>query len=152
MLFNGFPGIIIGVLIFLGCLIVVSRRSPGSSFKFDADNPGDFEKLLAMYIDLGKFLLGLASGSIVLLVGSSALHSTARLPASYASPLFLLTISIFYGILFMAFLLVNYEDHRHHPHADTYKRRRYTRNTALGWSMLGCFVVGYFWLVVIVTA
>ena len=153
MLFNGLWGVVTGLLIFGLTWLIVLFRTPGfSSFRFDADGAGDFEKLLALYIDLAKFLLGLASGSIVLLVGSSALHSTGSLPPSYAAPLFLLTLSIFYGVLFMAFLVVNYEDHRHHPLADTYTRFRYTRNTALGGAMLGCFGAGYLWLIVIVTA
>ena len=120
-----------------------------ATFDFDAQGEkGAFEKFLAVYLDLSKFLLGLASGSIVLLVGSSALRKSEHLPVSFASPLFLLTWSIFYGILFMIFLTTNYEAYRHKT--SPYTRFKYTRNVAFGYSSLLCFCIGYIWLIFIV--
>jgi len=93
--------------------------------------------------------VGLASGSIVLLVGSSALRSTGHLPASFASPLSLLTFSVLYGVFFMAFEMLNYESYRHGP--KNYTRFKYSRNLALGFACLLCFCVGYLWLILLVT-
>ena len=119
---------------------------------FDFEPPGQtgaFEKLLANYLDIAKVLIGLASGSIVLLVGSAAFRSSGRLPASFASPLFLLAGSILYAIFFMVFEIMNYEDFRHGTRR--YSRFKYSRNIALGFGGLLCFCVGYVWLILIVT-
>lgn len=127
---------------------MLGRR--GNSFDFDAEGEsGEFEKRLTSYIDISKFILGLASGSIVLLVGSSALRKAESLPTYFASPLFLLALSILYGILFMAFLTTNYEAYRHKTY--DYTKFKYTRNAALGYSSLFCFCIGYAWLIFIVT-
>jgi hypothetical protein len=128
----------------------LGTKGKGSSFEFDArGEPGAFEKLLATYLDILKFVLGLASGSIVLLVGSSTLRKSEHLPTSFASPLFLLTSSILYGILFMIFLTTNYESYRHKT--SPYTKFMYTRNLALGYGGLFCFCIGYAWPIFIVT-
>jgi hypothetical protein len=116
MRFVGFFGIATGLAVWVLTWVVAYWRTVGTSFDFDAQGEkGAFEKLLAVYVDLTKFILGLAAGGIVLLVGSSAFRSNGRLPESFASPLFLLALSIIYGILFMMFLVFNYEHYRHHP-------------------------------------
>lgn len=151
-LFTGFCGIVVGaaVLLIMWLLAYLGTKGKGSLFEFDArGEPGAFEKLLAPYLDILKFVLGLASGSIVLLVGSSALRKSGHLPSSFASPLFLLTVSILYGILFMVFLTTNYESYRHKT--SPYTRFMYTRNLALGYGSLFCFCIGYAWLIFIVT-
>jgi hypothetical protein len=52
-----------------------------------------------------------STGSIVLLVGSSAFHGQGgRLPWFFASPLLLLSASVLFGLLFMAWMILNYED------------------------------------------
>jgi hypothetical protein len=152
-LFTGFCGIVVGVavvimwLLALACLVTKGKGGP---FDFDAQGEsGAFEKLLATYLDILKFVLGLASGSIVLLVGSSALRKSEHLPSSFASPLFLLTMSILYGIFCMVLLTGNYEAYRHKT--SPYTRFKYTRNLALGYSSLSCFCIGYVWLIFIVT-
>ena len=127
-------------------------REKEEAFHFDAQGEkGAFEKLLAHYLDVAKFIIGLASGSIVLLVGSATFHQTGRLPASFASPLYLLALSIFYGVVFMTLMILDYENYRHNLQRNTYTRFKYARNQALGWSSLLCFCVGYAWLIVIVT-
>jgi hypothetical protein len=50
-------------------------------------------------------------------------------------------------VLFMTLLVLN-EQHRHEPAARSYTRFKYSRNQALGFSALGCFCIGYAWLVV----
>jgi hypothetical protein len=133
-------------------LIVCLRTAHAPSFEFDAQGEkGAFEKLLPIYLRLAEFILGLAAGSIVLLVGSSAFHSGGRLPWFFASPLFMLALSIIYGILFMVFLIFDYEGYRHHPGSGSYSRFKYTRNQALGFGALVCFSIGYLWLVIVVT-
>jgi len=139
VLFGGFFGIAVGLAILAVTWLVVYLRTKGTSFEFDAQGEqGAFEKMLATYLELAKFVLGLAAGSIVLLVGSSAFRANGRLPAAFASPLFLLGLSIVYGILFMTFLIFNYEHYRHHP-GPSYTRFRYVRNQALGFGSLLVF-------------
>ncbi len=94
-------------------------------------------------------MIGLASGSVVLLIGSSAFRASAHLPESFASPLFLLVLSIVYGIVFMVCLTLNYEQYRHR--GNSYSRFKYTRNQALGFGGLVCFCSGYGWLIFVVT-
>jgi hypothetical protein len=153
-LFTGFYGIAVGVVVLAIVWLLAWWRlkSKGSSFDFDSlGEKGAFEKLHTIYLDIAKFVLGLAAGSIVLLVGSSALHAAKHLPSSFASPLFLLALSILYGILFMVFLTIDYEGYRHHPNSSSYPPFKYARNQALGFGSVFCFCVGYVWLIVIVT-
>lgn len=100
-MFNGFGGITTGLVLFGAIWLVAWLRTKGTSFEFDPQREkGAFEKILTPYLDLSKFILGLASGSIVLLVGSSAFHSSQHLLESFASPLFLLGLSVLYGVFF----------------------------------------------------
>lgn len=149
--FAGFSGILVGICVFCALWLVLWKTRKGTEFAFDANGEkGAFGPLLSNYLDIAKLVLGLASGSIVLLVGSSALNSEHRLlPASFASPLFLLALSILYGILFMALIVIDYESYRHKT--KPYTRCKYSLNMALGFSSLTCFFVGYMWLIVIVT-
>jgi hypothetical protein len=151
-LFVGFSGLFAGVLIFTLVWLVVCLRTEGTSFNFDAlGEKGAFEKLLPIYLRIAEFIIGLASGSVVLLISTSAFRTGGKLPWRFASPLFLLTCSIMYGILFMVFEVFNYEAYRHHPDKKNYTRFKYTRNQALGFGALICFCAGYLWLIVIVT-
>lgn len=149
--FAGFRGLVVGVVVFFVIWVLAYvRMGRGNSFDFDAGGKsGEFEKRLANYIDIAKFILGLASGSIVLLIGSSALRKSETLPGTYASPLFLLALSIVYGILLMVFLTTNYEAYKHKT--SDYTTFKYSRNLAFGYSTLFCFCVGYAWLIFIVT-
>lgn len=162
--FSGFHGIGVGIGLFLvawplAWLVLWPRqdmdwfRKMISNHSFDFEPLGEkgaFEKLLANYLDIAKVIIGLASGSIVLLVGSASFRLTGRLPASFASPLFLLALSILDAVFFMVFEILNYEDFRHKTRR--YSRFKYSRNIALGFGSLLCFCVGYVWLILIVTA
>jgi len=155
MSFAGFAGIVTALSLFAILWLIVFLRTKGESFTFDpGGNEGEFAKtLLPIYLDIAKFVLGLAAASIVFcLFGSSNLSQpNARPLKAFASPLFLVAMSIIYGVLFMIFLVLNYEDHRNRPDAKSYSRFRYTRNQAFGFSALACFCVGYTWLVVAAT-
>jgi len=72
MLFPGFPGVATAVGLFALIWPVVYLKSNGQPVVFDPEGKhGEFGKrLLPMYLDITKFVLGLAAGSIVLLVGS----------------------------------------------------------------------------------
>lgn len=150
--FPGFYGIVVGACVF-GAIWGISAIALGEGpFEMDVlGEKGTFEPLLSNYLDIAKFVLGIASGSIVLLVGSAAFHSPGHLPTSFASPLFLLALCILYGVLFMALLMLDYEDYRHRTGVSTYTRLKYSRNIALGVGGLACFCIGYAWLIVIVT-
>jgi hypothetical protein len=155
MSFAGFAGIVTAVGLFAVIWFIVFLRTKGESFTFDpGGNDGEFGKsLLPMYLDIAKFVLGLAAASIVFcLFGSSNLgQSNTHALKSFASPLLLVAMSIIYGVLFMIFLVLNYEDHRKRPNSNSYTRFKYTRNQAFGFSALACFCLGYTWLVVAAT-
>ena len=150
-LFSGWIGVGVGFVILLVTWLVVHLRTEGfTSFTFEPhDGEMSFEKVLGPYLDIAKFVLGLAAGAIVLVIGSSVFGSAKRLPKSFASPLFLLALSIIYGIMFMVFLVFNYEGFRHDK--TCYTRFRYVRNQSLGFGSLACFCVGYAWLIVAAT-
>ena len=85
----------------------VSKKHP--AYNLDPRGvEGAFEPLLTKYLRAAEFVIGLATGSIVLLVGSSALHGRGGLPWFYASPLLLLAFCVLYGILFMVWLILSY--------------------------------------------
>lgn len=134
---------------------IIGLKTRNEPVVFDPGGiPGEFGKrLLPMYLDIAKFVLGLAAGSIILLVGSlNITQSNARPLKSFASPLFMVAMSIIYGVLFMILLVFNYERHLHHPNdSRSYTRFEYTRNQSLGFSALACFCISYVWLIVAAT-
>ena len=142
----GLMGVIVGAAIFLllGPGVYLTReRGP---FNLDhQDKPGAFEPFLQKYLRASEFVVGLATGSIVLLVGSSALHGqTGHLPWFYASPLLMLGYSVIYGIVFMVWLIFHYEEYQH---GVKHTRMAYAFSLTSGFSSLVCFIVGYFWLI-----
>jgi hypothetical protein len=67
--------------------------------------------------------------------------------------LFLVAMSIIYGVFFMILLALSYERHLHHPgEPDSYTLFQYTRNQSLGFSALVCFCISYIWLIAAATA
>jgi hypothetical protein len=100
--FPGFSGAVIGPMIVAGVWTASYFTKQFESYNLDPNGvPGTFEPLLAKYIRAAEFIIGLATGSIVLLVGSSALHAQGgRLPWFYASPLLLLGWSVILGVAF----------------------------------------------------
>jgi len=155
MLFPGSPGVATAMRLFAFVWLIIFFTSKGKPVVFDpGGRHGEFGKrLLPMYLDITKFVLGLAAGSIVLLVGSLNFNqSSGRSLRPFASPLFLVAMSIIYGVLFMIFLALNYEHHLHHPNdPHSYTLFKYTRNQALGFSALLCFCISYIWLIAAAT-
>src|SRR5713226_510052 len=146
----GISGLLVGLGIFLGIGTYASFRiGPGQFIMDPHERPSAFEPFIARYIRAAEFIVGLATGSIVLLVGSSALHGQGgHLPWFYASPLLLLAFCVIYGVGFMVWLIFDYEDHQHgNPHT----RFAYSLSLSLGLSSLACFCVGYVWLIFRVT-
>jgi len=152
MLLPGFAGIATSVGLFAIVWLVVWLKTNSASLHFDPGGAeGEFGKgLLPIYLDITKLILGIAAGSIVLLVGSSNLvqQSSGRSLKSFASPMFMVAMSIIYGVLFMTFLVIRYEHYRHNPASNWHTRFKYSGNQALGFSALSCFCIGYAWLVV----
>jgi hypothetical protein len=92
MSFPGFPGIATALGLLAVIWLIVSLTTGKNPAVFDPGGKhGEFGKgLLPMYLDIAKFVLGLAAGSIILLVGSLNLNqSNARPLRSFASPLFM---------------------------------------------------------------
>jgi hypothetical protein len=149
LLFPGSLGIAVSVGAFLILLFVFNRVTPEGPFDFGKD----FQTQLAVYLDIAKFVLGLAAGGIVLIVSASTLRINAvvpgasppRLPQAYASPMATLAMTIFYGVLFMAFLAYDFDVAKIDP--NSYTRWKYVKNQTLGFSTLACFCIGYIWLV-----
>ena len=111
--------------------------------------PGAFEPFLVRYIRTPEFIIGLATGSIVLLVGSSALHAQGgRLPWFCASPVLLLGWCVIYGVAFIVWLIHSYEDYQHFDH---HSKWTFTVSDTLGFSSLVCFCLGYIVLIFLVT-
>ena len=148
--FAGFCGAFLGLLIFPAFYLFLYLTKEFESYNLDPQGKtGAFEPFLAKYIRLAEFMIGLATGSIVLLVGSSALHGqNGRLPWQYASPLLLLGWCVLYGLVFMAWLILHYEGHQH---GDRHTKASYSFSETLGFSSLTCFVIGYWWLIIAVT-
>jgi hypothetical protein len=146
----GFSGMALGPVVFavVGAASYLTKEH--ESYNLDPKGEsGKFEPFLAKYLRLSEFIIGLATGSIVLLVGSSALHGQGgHLPWFYASPLLVLGWCVVFGIGFMVWLTHNYEEYQHgNPHT----KFGYTLSETLGFSSLACFSLGYFWLVICVT-
>jgi hypothetical protein len=155
MSFPGLPGVVTALGLLVVIWLTVYLMTKGQPVVFDpGGKPGEFGKrLLPMYLDIAKFVMGLGSASIVLLVGSSNYFNQSNTRPSlqsFASPLFVVAMSIVFGVLFMILLVLNYERHLHRP--NSYTRFEYTRNQSLGFSALACFCVGYTWLVVAATS
>jgi hypothetical protein len=149
-LFPGFSGTI--SVICIGACVWTERRRSKTASAYNLGPGGDpkaYEPILGRYIRFAEFMIGLATGSIVLIVGSSTLHGQGgHLPWFYASPLLLLGGSVIYGLLFMAAQLVTMEEVLHgNPHTAF----GYALNETLGYSSLICFLLGYIWLVFAVT-
>jgi hypothetical protein len=87
--FPGFSGVVSSLAV--GAGVWMFCRGTKKFEKYDLGPGGDpkaYEPILARYIRLAEFIIGLATGSIVLIVGSSALHGQeGHLPWFYASPL-----------------------------------------------------------------
>jgi hypothetical protein len=142
----GTSGLCVSAGVFLLVRLIAGKWTvQNGPFTFEPQNkPGSFEPRLANYVRAVEFVLGLATGSIVLIAGSSALHSTGKLPWVFASPLVLLACCVVFGLLFMVLMIYRYEEFLHH---NNYTRLRYIWNQTLGFSALTCFCVGYLWLV-----
>lgn len=149
-LFAGFSGAVCTLTI--GVTVWIERRRSKQAEKYNlgpGGDPKEYEPILARYIRFAEFMIGLATGSIVLIVGSSALHGQGgHLPWFYASPLLIICGSVVYGLLFMAAQLVTMEESLHgNPHTAF----SYALNETFGYSCLLCFLIGYIWLVFAVT-
>jgi hypothetical protein len=146
----GFAGLIVGVMTFFAIMTLAYLTRETGPFHLDPRGERNaFEPFLTRYIRASEYVIGLATGSIVLLVGSSALRGQGgHLPPFYASPLLLLACCVVFGIAFMVWLIFHYEDYQHGaPHT----RFAYALSLALGFTSLACFCMGYVWLIVRVT-
>jgi hypothetical protein len=149
-LFPGSGGLALGLLIPAGIMTLCYASKKYPEYNLDPRGErGTFEPFLAKYIRLAEYVIGLATGSIVLLVGSSAFHGRGgHLPWFYASPLLLLALCVVYGVGFMVWIILQYEEYQHgNPHT----RLTYSVSEALGFSSLACFCLGYIWLILAVT-
>jgi hypothetical protein len=69
---TGWQGVVAGLLVFGISWTIVSKRVPKDfEPRFDKRD-GSFEKLFTIYLGVTQFIVGLAAGGIVLIVGSFA--------------------------------------------------------------------------------
>jgi hypothetical protein len=118
-LFGGFAATVTDVVVPVVLWFICRSRRKRAVYDLEPQGkPGAFEPLLQKYLHLAEFTIGLATGSIVLIVGASFLHGEeGRLPWFYASPLLVLAGSVLAGITFMVTLILNYEETQHgNPH------------------------------------
>src|SRR5712691_10883904 len=92
-LLPGVPGILSGLLMFLVCWAIAYLRTPKGAFNFEPRGPGSFDQRLKDYGSVIQVIISLATGSIVLLAGTSFFRGGGRLPWFYGSPLVLLAMS-----------------------------------------------------------
>jgi hypothetical protein len=144
------PGFLTGLTIFLLCYgfawVRVKKPKEGFSYTFEPDRrPGSFEPVIARYTKLAEVIIGLATGSIVLLVGTNGLRNgiNTKLPSSYGPPLVLLAMSVVFIVTFISLCSYTYEEWQHHKN---YSHHKYRLNVALGFAGLFCFGIGYLWL------
>jgi hypothetical protein len=146
---TGWQGFAAAIGVFVVSWIVLTVTTRKKTFDLTQQF---LDKLLPMYLDIAKFVMGLAAGGIVLTIGSATMRPStsppagvAHLPENFASPLFLLVMSMVYGIVFMPALTANYEAFI--AKKWKYDRWRYVRNRTIGYSALICFCLGYGWLI-----
>jgi hypothetical protein len=140
---SGVGGLVVSVGAFIVFFIVECFTIPPGSYTFEPPNlgPGSFEPTLNRYQRLTEFIVGLATGSIVLLAGTSIFHADGRLPQLYGPALVLLAMSIVWLVLFISCTTFFYEDWKHHP--EIYKHWRYRLIVTFGFSGLVSFALGY---------
>jgi hypothetical protein len=144
--FPGFSGSVVSLAVFVTAWRICrsTKKHPFYNLGPGGD-PHDYEPLLNRYVRLAEFSIGIATGSIVLVVGSSALHGNGgRLAWFYASPLILIAASVVYGITFMALQIVTLENVLH---GERHSAANYAWNESLGYSSLLCLITGYIWLI-----
>jgi hypothetical protein len=136
------------VVIFSVCLILLHP----ASYAMDperADPPGigTFLPHLKNYMATARLIVGLAAASIAAMgaylesVGRTSPCRIETVRTHAAWPLSFFAWTIIYGVLFTGLLARSYEEYCHNPYS--YTRLPYVRNTALGFSTLVCFAVGY---------
>jgi hypothetical protein len=148
--FPGFTGVVLGPAIFGAIWLACFFTKEHEVYDLDPKGvPNTFEPHLVKYIRATEFVIGLATGSIVLLVGSSALHAQGgRVPWFYASPLILLAWSVVFGVAFMVWLIYSYEEYQH---GNEHTKLIYTMSQTLGFTSVACFCIGYILLIFLVT-
>ena len=146
----GFSHLVTAAVILLVAWVLAYFGKKYPAYNLDPQGvPGTFEPIMARYLRIAEYIIGINTGSIVLIVGSSALHGqSGHLPWVYASPLMLLGCSVIYGVIFMACLIMTDKTF------NTATRIRTSGTLSaetFGFSSLGCFCAGYIFLVVLVT-
>jgi ATP/ADP translocase len=143
----GVKGGLAGISIFIFCYCVacvfVKVLVKPDKYTFEYRGEGSFEPTLNRYTQLVEFIVGLATGSIVLLAGSSVLRTGGKLPPCFGSPMVLLAMSTVFLVLFIGCTTFFYEDWLHHKNQT---HTKYRLSVALGFAGLLCFTVGYCWL------
>jgi hypothetical protein len=139
----GTAGLLTGVVVFWICFVATLKITTPGEYNLEPRGPGSFEPRLGNYARLVEIIIGLATGSIVLLAGSSVLRSGGKLPWFYGSPLVLLGMSVIYALTFHALLVRAYENFLHD--SKSYSRIAHALTVSLAFASLICFALGYLW-------
>lgn len=146
----GLSGVFVVLVILAAVGATVHKLSHRyQAFTFEPRGVGSFEPILSRNFRLAEFTISLASGSVVLLVGSSVFRGNGgRLPWYFASPLLVLSACVLFAVGFMIWIQFWYEQFQH---GIEYKRYAYSVTKTLGFSSAICFCVGYIWLIIAAT-
>ena len=150
LLFPGISGIITVLVLTPIVWFIVRSQNKLENYNHDPKAvPGAFEPFLQKYLRLAEFIIGLAAGAIVLIIGASFYHGDGgHLPWTFASPLLVLAVSILASLGFMAWQILSYENTQH---GCKHTARDYSLSEALGWGSLLFFFIGYVWLILAAT-
>ena len=94
----GTAGLAFGIILFVAIWLTTYCPCPFASVTFEPRGPGSFDSRLLNYTKAAETVIGLASGSVILLVGSSVLRTNSRLPWYFASPLVLLGLAVSFSV------------------------------------------------------
>jgi hypothetical protein len=157
--FNSSLWHVLWVLVPLGFVvfIVAYVTLNGKHFYFDPKDgsptlTGDFEHHSARYQDLAKLVITLSAGGIAFLISVmanekpplSAFDQKVEAVAPIVVGFFAACIACL--IIFMVTQTVWYEQYSHSAKRDTYYQWKYALCSALGWTGLLSFVIGFVWL------
>jgi hypothetical protein len=108
-----------------------------------------FEPIMERYMDFAKTIIGLAAGSITLLIGILGfllkdVSATVAGRIDMGPPIICFCFCILYLVLFLGSLTACFESYLVNP--TSYTPFWYSLNISLAYSGVLCLTLGYFWL------
>ena len=144
----GFSGLMAALILLIAWVVSYSGKKYVS---YDLDPKGvigTFEPILARYLRIAEFIIGVATPGQSCSSGFVIIAREVVLALGLRFPVAALGMQRNLRCQFMACLIMNDENVRHgNPHTPA----RYALSETFGFGSLGCFCAGYIFLVVLVT-